>query len=237
MKAGIKIINNFGTVLIDEAYQVLCLKSKTVINTAAPYNFSVAGAKHPQFLYSDIAGDLLIRTYIYWGGLGNNLPIDTAEVRLDACLNLDGTSTHLPVACTAWVFDDSQDSGSTYGLKIYDSTGKVIFDALQKNCRVVGIIEGVGEMVVPPGRKYAIGLLAEAYNWENGVKANSIDPKYASNLYVHHGLRTAVYNTGSVIGTRYGCFEGYVTNSEQYPTVIEKKFGTARAIVVDVTGY
>lgn len=237
MAAGIRIENDFGTIQVDDTYKVLCLGS--VVDIAPEYTsivYGKSGAKHPQFFYSGITGNIIIRTHIYWKGYSGTGPDDRAEVRVLAGKKGDGAPTGLNAGFRSWIFDEPTDSGFTYGMKIYNSTGQLTFDALQKNCRVVGVLVGEASMAVPAGRKYAIGLLAEAYLWENDIPANTVDPAYVNGWYIHRGMRTAVYEENGVIGTRYACFEGTVSTLGS-SNVVAQQFGTARAIVVDVTDY
>jgi len=234
MSAGIRIINDFGTILIDDQSKVLTLRSTTdqTSRGTTTYDWTAFNSTYPQFFVSDCPTGVIVNPYTFtnadagWESLANGSYL----LRLSVGVNNDGSSAGRLARFRGWVFDEPLNTTpSTYGMKVFNSVGALVFDALQENARVVGVIDGYGSMAVPAGRTYAIGMLSRQHRQDNINLGGSI--------YGNRVLRSGLYATSTEVGIQEYVVSSFLTSPNPSGTNPTVTYGIPRALVVDVTGY
>lgn len=155
MPAGLQIVNNFGTVLIDETYKNLALRQKILTATAGALErvtIPMSGMNEPMVA-------LASERYV---GV-KSMRSDLASFLVQGRINGD---------VTAYIFDLPQSSGPNQGLRVYNAAGELTFDSNNKYARVVDVYGGPATSdwqplrTYPSGRNYAVVQLKMAYRKE-----------------------------------------------------------------------
>lgn len=142
MSVGLTIINNYGTILIDENYKNLALRQKIATSTTSPLgrvSVPMSGMNTPMIALAStaytgvkhMASDL--SSFVIQGPQIGSQPL------------------------TAYVFDEPQPSGVAAGLLVYNAAGQLTFDSGNKYARVVDVFGGAGTADWQPLRSYAVG--------------------------------------------------------------------------------
>jgi hypothetical protein len=157
MSVGLTIINNYGTILIDENYKNLALRQKTATATTTPLGrvtVPMSGMNTPM---------VALASAQYTG---------VKSIRSDlASFLIQGRDIGTD-AVTAYVFDEPQASGVVAGLLVYNAAGQLTFDSGNKYARVVDVFGGAALADWQPlrsyaaGRNYAVVCLKRAYRKE-----------------------------------------------------------------------
>lgn len=140
MAHGIEVINDHGTILIDDKYSNLAVRHQgTLAAGAGLRTVSVPGLNDPvpairSTAYSATASRQGSTGYIWSAG---------------------GAQVHW------YVFDTPQGSGG-YGLQVFTASGQVAFDSNRKYARVRAVQSGVGSQTYDSGRLYAVATLSPA---------------------------------------------------------------------------
>ena len=154
MPAGIQILNDYGTILVDDQNPSMSLRTKLNISSGVNSTFNITG-EIPTVAIHTATQYLKGASYTQQSGYRlYSVGSEKTELGPPPAFN-----------ATAYHFDRPVDSGIKAGLKIYDSAGRLTFDALGKYARVAGVLTGYGSQVFygSPGRTYACVVLASVY--------------------------------------------------------------------------
>lgn len=148
--AGLQIVNDGGSVQIDQGYRNLCLRQKgnavttgNLVSGTSWMSFNVSGLTSPIIA---VGGAVGASAQTYW---------DAANSRHGFLISAIGAiGTSIPY----YIFDVPAELGSTYGFQVRDTAGALIFDALQPPLRVRGFYVNAsgGDSSKPSGRTYAV---------------------------------------------------------------------------------
>lgn len=152
--AGLQVFNDSGSIQVDITYRNLCLRQKGTLTTTAylPAGAS-AGCSYGSF---NVTG--LTTPIIAVGGSVTACPqtyYDSANSRHGFLISAVGAiGTNVPY----YIFDVPTELGSTSGFVVRDSSGVLVFDALQPALRVRGFYPSTSSNVsnLASGRTYAI---------------------------------------------------------------------------------
>lgn len=158
MATGIKILNDSGTIQIDESYRNACLVSK--IPVLVSHNFGIA--------YSDVtvAGArvlMLMESANYSPFLFNTSFDGTSWTYRWGFYYLGGAA---PVGDTAyaWVFDYlNSPPADDFGLKVYDAAGAMVFHSSSKPLKIVSVQGHPTGYTGVSGRKYLPLIMLNSY--------------------------------------------------------------------------
>ncbi|WP_407460187.1 hypothetical protein ABFU26_10995 [Xanthomonas campestris pv. raphani] len=168
MTAGMKVWaqDGSGVLQIDNKYQNLFVRQKI----SAQSDFvEVANFSSGRFIDVRCLAFPVV-------AVGNSFPVSVEITQLGAQsyrikFTMPGA---VGTVFDAWVFDilDTADT-SKYGLVVRDQNGRVIFDAVKKPMRVVGLFPATGEnggfLDVAAGRKYAVACTSGFYTKNIGA--------------------------------------------------------------------
>lgn len=152
MPAGIKIINDFGTILIDDTYPTLCVLAQ---------GSSTLDGNGSAFI-GNYGGKVAVRSSAYVGHQYFNYVEGYAQ----------GIYLFGPPGASVewWVYAQPQGTPSSFGLLIRNGANEVMFDAGKKAARVVDLRSGPsygnwqGTINMPGGgRKWAVLPLVNAF--------------------------------------------------------------------------
>lgn len=145
MPAGLLVINDTGSVQLDENFYTFALVAQGVETTIAKTTqggnsklfISLAGMTNPI-----IAIQPVDKTGLMYANAGG------AEFVTDSPVGTD-----IPY----WVFDselpvETEDAG----MQVFNATGDLVYTSSQKQLRVHSLVGGVGVVALPAGREYAL---------------------------------------------------------------------------------
>lgn len=218
MPAGIQIFNDYGSILIDDTNPSMALRQRTVLtsNNQTLPQLSVANSDHPSIAIRSFNFACWL-SWSSWTGTTRNWTLRLAE----------GATGSQNV--TAYVFDRPTNSGANSGLQVFDALGRLTFDALGKYGRVSGVQNGNGTFVGTAGREYAATILSTRHR-----DVIEVHPSIPGNR------RRTIYQTGVRNSGNNIIVEDAIVTQLDYPsseTPREIAYGTARALILDVTGY
>lgn len=214
MPTGLQVINDYGTVQIDENYRNLFLRTSGTGGVP-----SASGSMTSPLLAMQSAG-------LSCGfGLtdGNGIVYQT---------NSAGSFKW-------WIWDVIANSSGNYGFQVFNASGQMVFDALQKPMRIVGHHLFTAEtqwsnqsFTYPAGREYAV-IIGTQPVWYIRSREGSSREGYEIRKWTREG---AAKVNGNVITL------GWITRSDETfiddnPTQIKSKRENMHIIVVDVTNY
>jgi hypothetical protein len=209
--AGLQIINDSGSVQIDQTYRNLCLRQKGTLTTTA--NLPAGGSSYGSFNVTGlttpiiaIGGSAQATVQTYW---------DSANARHSFLISTQGgIGTSVPY----YIFDVPAELGSAYGFQVRDSTNKLIFDALQQPLRVRGFYVNQSANVsnLTSGRTYAVAHTVV------GFRAVTVE-----NLFLHMYTTAATTNGFNMGQLNYSTIPASPTQ-----TIIR----LATLLAIDVTG-
>lgn len=208
MATGIQIINDWGTLQIDETYRNLFLRTK---------------------------------------GTGGSIPATGADLVALQSSSYDGADNggadSVPSTTKWWIFNLLGTAGAgTYGLKIWDASGNLVFDCFQQPMRIVDFITvaggaAAGSKSYPSGKQYAV----IRGTFDNKVLKESVPNstgKLFTNTTTHYRMGAKVVGSTVYWDWYVWYVDGPWPNEDQsigngwtysdYPTTF---------IVVDVTNY
>jgi len=159
MADGIRIVNTFGTLLIDETYSNLALRQRGSVTLGSNNNLHVPLANGFNSPIVALTSDRPARVGII------NTTAATPFIGLrgregDPAANMDYYMFDKPLSSLAV---------GNAGLKVYNASGQLTFDSRLKYARVVDIFGGetqgqwVGTRTYAAGRKYAVAQLRSAW--------------------------------------------------------------------------
>src|SRR5690606_30472271 len=214
MATGLRVINDFGTVLIDTVSPALALRKKSTLvssNLTVPI-FTVENADSPVVV---VYSPTFIRApYIDW--VSSTKRYHTGLVYGSfGSVNID-----------FFAFDKLVASGNTYGLKLYDAAGNLTFDSSLKHARVVADLTANGTFNGTSGRKYA-GVIVGSY-YKDEIIDPGIPGQRQRDVYATH-----IRSTGSQLIVGSELISSITYPSGDSPTVIAER-GAPRVLVVDV---
>lgn len=216
MPAGFLVVNNAGSVLIDENYANLAMRVKGSGSTSgSPSQLAVAlsGLQSPMVAWAST-------TFTAMRYMASDLS--------QMIFRRDGTGA---TNIDWFVFDQPTVTG-TQGLQIYNAAGVLVFDSGNKYARVVDIFGGAAEAdwvptrTYPAGRTYAVVELKKAYRKESTNLGGG-------NWHVEWFTSAMRVVANAVTGKMIKYKEDDVTVS---PTGIVTD-NSAQFAVLDVTGY
>lgn len=217
MPAGVSITNDFGTILIDTVSPALALKQKMIVatNNQTVPDFSVTNAQTTVCaIYSP---SYINMQFVSWSG----------TTKTHGTAIVFGASGSVSVEFYA--FDKPTDSGSLYGLRLYDEAGNLTFDAVHKYARVVGELTGNGTFAGDSGRKYAGVILGSHYKDE--IIDTGIPGQRRRDVRKTH-IRSV--NNQLIVADQLVSSITYSSNEAPY---VFAEYGAPHVLVVDVSGY
>lgn len=220
MPAGLEIINTAGTVLVDENYVNLAMRSKGSGSTSGSSGLNrltvaLDGLQTPMIAYACATRHV-----------GHNwFASDMSSTTFQGDLSITATVNY-------YIFDQPVASGANHGMQIYNAAGVLVFDALNKYARVVDIFGGAAlanwtpSRSYPAGRTYAVVQLKKAYQKEviNNGGGNWDVNWYSSAIQVN-----GVAVTGKMLKYKTDNVSVLPTGAINDPS--------AQFAVLDVTGY
>lgn len=165
--AGIQVVNDAGTLLFDQDYVNVALRTKGTftIGSLGYTTIQIANAKVPMIAVRLAGG---FSAYQWFSSNGTTLNFMVRG----------------PVGAvvTYWYFDEPT-APANYGLVVYRANGTVAFDATKQYARVQDVIAGssltnnVGTHYYPTGRTYAVivgkvGMYTDVVTITTGVSPN-----------------------------------------------------------------
>jgi hypothetical protein len=232
MNAGIQIINDHGTILIDDKSPCLQLRAKYTLNVrsgAAPGidNISIPNVQAPLFaIRPHVAGK---RVYI--ANVAATATPTTKLLQLRQTLGV-GWDESSSVNVDIYHFDKPLPPTSNTGLQVFDAAGNCTFDAMGKTAVVVGVADApVAPIVVTPpsGRVYAFASPAP-------YKRFFMENDSGTNYNNHYGNLGAILANGAVWMMPAGEVI-YGTEPGSGPDIDIHYYGTPMMLAIDVTGY
>lgn len=220
MPSGIQVINNAGTILIDENYSNLAVRASGTVtgstSSTGRLDFAVAsGLNAPMFAIAPSAAQFSVLAY----------RPDTNVIKIQGRDNTQ--STNFPY----FIFDTPVASGLNYGLQVFNASGVLTFDSNLKYARVVDVFGGTteaswaGTRTYASGRTYAVVELGRAFT------------KTTENLgggnYEYIGRRSSLKVVSNVVTTSF--VQTYVKSGTVNSPPITNN--AAKFAVIDVTGY
>lgn len=218
MPAGLQIFNSAGTILIDENYANLALRSKVSTSTTQPSDrvtVPMSGMQSPMIA-------LASQSYTGVKSMLSSLASFTVQGPLVGSA---------PVDC--YIFDVPTPSGLTQGLMVYNAAGQLVFDSGNKYARVVDVYGGSALADWTPsrtyaaGRTYAVVQLKRAYRKE----VEEVDPGVYDITWYMSGARVV---SNVVTGNMIIYKQDQVTAGSAPAQVTDY---SATFAVLDVTGY
>lgn len=186
MPIGFQVINDFGSYQIDDYYQNLFLDKKVRINKTSL-------KKYPQgnFYYYDLSfvSDTppVVAVGVYDGVSTACYGLKQSKNQYTAKIIASSNNQDVDV----YVFNTLNGSSSTYGLQVFDENGKLIFDALKKPLRLVGIQNqnSKDNPTLTQGRTYAVchnqyAISRQYFPIDVSTENNGINRFYDSSLGV-----------------------------------------------------
>jgi hypothetical protein len=220
MPAGIKIINDYGTILIDDTSPTLSLRKK-VVATSSGNDYlgqvSLANAETPIVViapqvFSSALGQTMDGTTMTWSGRREfGYPVATS--------------------LTAYCFDrPAAPAASSYGLVIRDANGRVTFDALQKYACLAEVMTTNDTFYGKNGHAYA-GLIVGSIFKDETI----VDPVNSA-YRIRRQWTTGIKTTSNQL-----IVAPYIFNQIRYPSSEEPRvwsdYGAPKVLVMDVTDY
>ena len=158
--AGIQIFGSHGLFQIDGTYRNLALRSKLTVNTTSSLGASLGSVTDVLNLPTGTTTPVIAvrggtnAATVYW------LNVGTGQYQV---------MTNAPVgtSLTIYLFAESAPSTSGSGLRVFDASGAVVFDSMQKYMRVAGIVvsSALGQSIaLPSGRAYALAVTGGFYS-------------------------------------------------------------------------
>lgn len=220
MPAGMQVINDHGSVLIDDNNPSLSLRQKTASSTSSVLfpGVNYANAEFPQCAFSS--------TEYLW--LNNEARSGTNRTwQFQREWGAFGTMT-----ATFFVFDRPVDSGIAGGLKLWDASGRLTFDAYGKYGRVAHVQVGNGSWTGVPGRQYAAIIASEHYYQDLILHPDISVGDWKRRRWYRTGVAVAghIVYVNDILVDQFD----YVTPS---PPEVFDDYGTPRVVILDVTGY
>lgn len=217
MGAGIEIINDFGTVLINDTDPVLQLRNKynVTATTGIPryYDFTVSGVNFP-IIAIRCAQYAFMQSYVR---SGSNL---TVRIGVNATVNTDLTIYHFDIPTAP--------NPTGHGVQIFDASGNCTFDSSAKTAVIYAVNPPTGIWSGTIGRIYAFAFHT-SYNRYLTL------PDSGSTYYFEKYINAAKVSGHTVdidnnflwsFGTEFGTDPG-----------IDQTSGITGGFIIDVTSY
>jgi len=228
MTAGVIIINDGGTIQIDDTFPTLCLRSK---------GSGTIGSGGYLYLADFGTGKLALRSTSMVGYTWSNA-LDPYPA---------GYFIFGPVGATVewFIFDNPQEPGSSFGFQVRNAAGQLMYDVGAKPLRMIDIKSGgsrpawQGTFGYAGGRNYAVLPMVTAFDSANtftrvgGGSPDEFFQREDINLSggsVNGG--TIVLGMTATVRRTYGPFTGAVL-----PTSYNVNTNNAALSVIDVTNY
>jgi len=221
MAIGLKIINDWGTVLLDDVYPVMVIVAQgrtTLGSDGSAYIGNYPTGKVAVRCSSAASAMYFSQTDPYGAGVF-----------------LFGT----PGAVVDWYVFDQSTAQSNVGLKIRNANGELMYDAGMRPARFVTFNTGTGTVSLPAGRAWAVMPINPAFTSSmTFTRQGTGDP----NLFFQREDLTMVggYYSGNdvvlaytpQVRRQYGPYVGAVL-----PAAYSNTIPQGVVAVVDVTGY
>lgn len=233
MPAGLQVFNDSDTIQVDSTWKNFSLVSRTVINSSksAWQEPDLAGAVYANSGINDLVFVYCATPFL---AVGVSQQSGVRYYRVGT-----GNSENIPV--TFYTFRGQQPTSSSYGLQVFNETGEITFDSLNKMNRIVGL------MPIAPGQT------ATFYNFNRTRKYAVMIPNFIGQLIQQDtgggtgnmGFRYFSTNSPRLqIQANGVSFQDFAISSVkqvpiQNPTgaVIVTNITGAPYVVCDVTGY
>lgn len=218
MPAGIYILNDHGTILIDDTYSNLAVRHQGTLSAGAGLRtVSVPGLNDPvpairSTAYAATASRQGSTGYIWSAG---------------------GAQVH-------WYVFDVPIGAGNHGLQVFNAAGQLTFDAYQKYARVRAVQSGVGSQTYDSGRLYAVATLSPARRRRVETRP---DPAPGSNLVFVDLFDEQVCArvNGATVQTNWQTIIAAPGLLPQDPGTVPSGWSDDAAIaqfaIIDVTGY
>lgn len=224
MTAGFQCYNASGTFQIDGMYPQFVMRRKVVL---VPNNYQAGdnGLVDNEYYFGfvTLADDevLAIRS------------TDYAAVVSKQDLNVMIIAKEYNTTVECFIFGQITDVGNHQGFQVFNPSGVLVFDAMQKIMAMVGFPEGVGDFYYAAGRKYAAIVMNQSLViTEELFTAGASDFKRST---ATRGLLKGLDFGISVAHIQYWKLTEVVTDGMNYQAVTST--APNRIIVVDVTNY
>jgi len=214
--ARMRVINDASTVLIDDENPALALRTSASLTASGQVvpPIDLPNASMPVLALRSATGVVVVASS--W----------TGSTRRFSCL-IDWSSPNQSI--TAYLFDRPLDSGANYGLKMWNASGQLVFDAMQRYGRVVEIRTTNSSFTGPAGRIYA-GVIMQ-YRYREVIEESMIVGRRILSVY-----QTGVSTSNNSLTVR-----DVLVSRIEYPSTealgVRIEYGTPRVMVMDVTGY
>lgn len=245
MQAGLKVFNEGNVIQIDSTFsnhQLIQKKTVTATNqyfTWGVYAFNAVSAIQPMAVISFDANEPLVAYY------STNMAALMSTQRR-------GNTWTLTFWCPDWgsvevfVFDKAKISPSKYGMQVFDESGKLVFDAVNKYARIIDYIYGrvpyqnhgpgsyTSSFSYQRGRKFAVGAVLTPGGWAD-ISYNH-DSEFK--VYVAYGGWSIADGAVRMSWRQALLRRGNQGGRDPYPAESTGD-GMAQygALVLDVTGY
>lgn len=228
MTAGFQVINDAGTILIDENYKNISMKDKRTVTIGAAgapqlfgaNQFTVASCVSPVVFIQCSTGGCFVSGVTVSGGTA------TITVRGPA-----------GVSVTVFTFDEP--TVGSFGLQVYNASGQVVFDSSNKYARVVDVVSGTTAQIVKTytsGRTYAVAYLKKGSRQQRQFTSSGCGAGSARNWLSRYSSTVKVAaNVVTFDWEMYYDWGAYdVCEPRSYNSYTDTSF---TAVVIDVTGY
>jgi hypothetical protein len=221
MPAGIQILNDFGTVQIDDTSPVLALREKVSVPMA------LTGVSNYYF------GSISLSNYIN----------PMVAVRCDQLCYLQSVNfstnpatvhfrTNVPATVTAYCFDRIGALSGGLGFAVWNAAGQIMFEAASKPAIVVATGANTMNVAVPAGRQHAVCM--HSLRLARNYAIDSEPPRRIIETAIAPALQTTASNTLFNPAAAFATLQT-ISNAPQ-PANWESR-PDAFGIVLDVTGY
>lgn len=232
MPAGIIIYNDAGTVQIDDTYRNVALAVKgQVASTTTNDGSFFATVQHADITYTANSDTPPIIAVI--GGAMNYLFLMSQSGSTFTWRVIFGNSNDSVVA-DYYIFDKPpNNSGSTFGLQVWDAGGNLCFDALYRYANVVGTMsmsyqtDTPSSFSVPAGRTYVPVQMTVGQI----VASIPIQVPQQPVAYMQQFQATGVKRVAGALQT-----ERDIRQAGPYPVAPPNVLEDAHYLILDVTG-
>jgi len=231
MPAGVEIINDNGTILIDSNDPSLCLRVKATVTSDASKlaTYTLSAVEFPTLAVRSTAGWVALKS----------------EARSGGGITWTLRTQYASQSVTLYVFDRASATGlGSYGVQIFDAAGKLTFATQHKPGRVAGRQIGNGTWTGASGKTYAAIISTTSFGWyadnPNYDRYGTGFPSMYIQLYDRHVVATGVQNVGQTIEVQTREHTTILNDEPDLSTYMVPPnyvFENAMVVAVDVTGY
>lgn len=233
MPAGLQVFNDSSTIQIDSTWANYSLFSVVTVNSTFTQwgEPNYAGAVYS----TNVAADI-----VFASSSSPFFPVCIVQVSGTRQYRV-GTGKQQGVPVTFYIFRKQPPRESTYGMQVFDAQGTLVFDALDKMCRIAGIIpssqlSSPNSYFFKASRQYAVlapSFTGQLIEQDSAPDAGGMGFKFLGTNSAQISLTSSGINT-----------MGYAVASERQIPIQNPRPGIrvtnvigADYIVCDITGY